>query len=175
MKYVKLLLWSIKGSTWEKLTDEFSLQAKILFFPEGTRGDGDSLLPFKKGSFHVAIEAQGYIQPVVISKYHFLNSKAKLFNRGLCYIYQTSPCKYDFNTVYSFQVRTSLKFCRKSPASDWRKTICPNWWTEFREWCNPSTKLSVMNRWRLIISARAFEFHRQWYKHKLKKNAQKAC
>ncbi|XP_062548999.1 1-acyl-sn-glycerol-3-phosphate acyltransferase alpha isoform X2 [Armigeres subalbatus] len=57
-------------------------QAKILFFPEGTRGNGDNLLPFKKGSFHVAIEAQGYIQPVVISKYHFLNSKAKLFNRG---------------------------------------------------------------------------------------------
>lgn len=57
-------------------------QAKILFFPEGTRGNGDSLLPFKKGSFHVAIEAQGFIQPVVISKYHFLNSKAKIFNRG---------------------------------------------------------------------------------------------
>lgn len=57
-------------------------QAKILFFPEGTRGDGDSLLPFKKGSFHVAVESQGYIQPVVISKYHFLNSKAKIFNRG---------------------------------------------------------------------------------------------
>lgn len=57
-------------------------QAKILFFPEGTRGNGDNLLPFKKGSFHVAIEAQGYIQPVVISKYHFLNSKAKIFNRG---------------------------------------------------------------------------------------------
>lgn len=57
-------------------------EAKILFFPEGTRGNGDSLLPFKKGSFHVAIEAQGYIQPVVISKYHFLNSKAKIFNRG---------------------------------------------------------------------------------------------
>lgn len=57
-------------------------QAKILFFPEGTRGNGDGLLPFKKGSFHVAIEAQGYIQPVVISRYHFLNSKAKLFNRG---------------------------------------------------------------------------------------------
>ncbi|XP_055546876.1 1-acyl-sn-glycerol-3-phosphate acyltransferase alpha-like [Wyeomyia smithii] len=57
-------------------------QAKILFFPEGTRGHGDSLLPFKKGSFHVAIESQGFIQPVVISKYHFLNSKAKVFNRG---------------------------------------------------------------------------------------------
>lgn len=57
-------------------------QAKILFFPEGTRGEGDNLLPFKKGSFHVAIESQGIVQPVVISKYHFLNSKAKIFNRG---------------------------------------------------------------------------------------------
>lgn len=57
-------------------------QAKILFFPEGTRGNGDGLLPFKKGSFHVAVESQAFIQPVVISKYHFLNSKAKIFNRG---------------------------------------------------------------------------------------------
>lgn len=57
-------------------------QAKLLFFPEGTRGNGDKLLAFKKGSFHVAVESQAYIQPVVISKYHFLKSNAKIFNRG---------------------------------------------------------------------------------------------
>ncbi|XP_035908976.1 1-acyl-sn-glycerol-3-phosphate acyltransferase alpha-like isoform X1 [Anopheles stephensi] len=57
-------------------------QAKLLFFPEGTRGNGDRLLPFKKGSFHVAVESQAFIQPVVISKYHFLKSNAKIFNRG---------------------------------------------------------------------------------------------
>ncbi|XP_050099896.1 1-acyl-sn-glycerol-3-phosphate acyltransferase alpha-like isoform X2 [Anopheles aquasalis] len=57
-------------------------QAKLLFFPEGTRGSGDKLLAFKKGSFHVAVESQAYIQPVVISKYHFLKSNAKIFNRG---------------------------------------------------------------------------------------------
>ncbi|XP_055598222.1 1-acyl-sn-glycerol-3-phosphate acyltransferase alpha [Uranotaenia lowii] len=57
-------------------------QAKILFFPEGTRGDGHNLLPFKKGSFHVAIESQSVIQPVVVSKYHFLNWRAKVFGRG---------------------------------------------------------------------------------------------
>uniref|UniRef100_A0A182I0X3 1-acylglycerol-3-phosphate O-acyltransferase n=1 Tax=Anopheles arabiensis TaxID=7173 RepID=A0A182I0X3_ANOAR len=56
--------------------------AKLLFFPEGTRGNGDKLLPFKKGCFHVAVESQAFIQPVVISKYHFLKSKAKIFNRG---------------------------------------------------------------------------------------------
>ncbi|KFB40008.1 AGAP009414-PA-like protein [Anopheles sinensis] len=55
---------------------------KLAIFPEGTRHDNDTLLPFKKGSFHVAVDSQSIIQPVVVSKYHFLDHKRKRFGRG---------------------------------------------------------------------------------------------
>lgn len=60
----------------------FLLQAKLLLFPEGKRHSGNQLLPLKKGGFHVAIDAQIPIQPVVVSRYYFLNSKAKKFDSG---------------------------------------------------------------------------------------------
>jgi lysophosphatidate acyltransferase len=47
-----------------------------IFFPTET------LLPFKKGSFHVAIQSQCSIQPIVVSRYTFLDSKRKIFGRG---------------------------------------------------------------------------------------------
>ncbi|XP_050665444.1 1-acyl-sn-glycerol-3-phosphate acyltransferase alpha-like [Leptidea sinapis] len=55
---------------------------KLLLFPEGTRHSGDKLLPFRKGAFHVAIDAGAPIQPVVISKYHFLDAKRRRFGSG---------------------------------------------------------------------------------------------
>lgn len=42
----------------------------------------ETLLPFKKGPFHVAIGAQCPIQPIVVSRYTFLDSKRKFFGRG---------------------------------------------------------------------------------------------
>ncbi|GAB1861077.1 1-acyl-sn-glycerol-3-phosphate acyltransferase [Camponotus japonicus] len=59
---------------------------KLLLFPEGHRHSGNSLLPFKKGAFHVAIESQMPIQPVVVSKYYFLDGKLKRFYSGTSYI-----------------------------------------------------------------------------------------
>lgn len=56
--------------------------AKLLVFPEGTRHQSDKLLPFKKGAFHIAIQSQCNIQPVVVSKYWFLNAKERIFTRG---------------------------------------------------------------------------------------------
>ncbi|XP_054742798.1 1-acyl-sn-glycerol-3-phosphate acyltransferase alpha [Anastrepha obliqua] len=55
---------------------------KLLFFPEGTRNMKDTLLPFKKGPFHIALQSQCPIQPVVISKYYFLNGENKTFRPG---------------------------------------------------------------------------------------------
>ncbi|KAI8429728.1 hypothetical protein MSG28_000284 [Choristoneura fumiferana] len=55
---------------------------KLLLFPEGTRHCGDKLLPFRKGAFHVAMDAGAAIQPVVASKYHFLDSERHRFGSG---------------------------------------------------------------------------------------------
>jgi lysophosphatidate acyltransferase len=55
---------------------------KLLFFPEGTRHQGKTLLPFKKGPFYIAIKTQCPIQPVVCSRYHFLDSKTYRFSPG---------------------------------------------------------------------------------------------
>lgn len=58
-------------------------QAKVLIFPEGTRSQRDQLLPFKKGAFHMAVQSQSSIQPVVVSKYWFIDSERKWFGRGM--------------------------------------------------------------------------------------------
>ena len=42
----------------------------ILIMPEGTRSNGRGLLPFKKGPFHLAIQTQAPIQPIVTSDYY---------------------------------------------------------------------------------------------------------
>ncbi|KAI8042105.1 hypothetical protein M5D96_003407 [Drosophila gunungcola] len=55
---------------------------KLLLFPEGTRNSKDSLLPFKKGSFHIALQGNSPIQPVVISKYSFVDDEKKTFRPG---------------------------------------------------------------------------------------------
>ncbi|KAK9511469.1 hypothetical protein O3M35_000117 [Rhynocoris fuscipes] len=57
-------------------------KAKIVISPEGTRHGGETLLPFKKGAFHIAIASQAPIQPVVASKFKFLDHKTYKFDRG---------------------------------------------------------------------------------------------
>lgn len=41
----------------------------VWVFPEGTRNHGKQMLPFKKGAFHMAIQAQSPIYPLVTSTY----------------------------------------------------------------------------------------------------------
>lgn len=60
---------------------------KLLMFPEGTRGDGTKFLPFKKGPFHIAIQSECCIQPVVVSAYTFLDPKQMRFERGKYFFY----------------------------------------------------------------------------------------
>jgi lysophosphatidate acyltransferase len=61
------------------------LECKIkkLIFPEETRNDTTTLLPFKKGAFHVAYQACLLIQPIVVSKYEFINRDNNNIQLGL--------------------------------------------------------------------------------------------
>jgi lysophosphatidate acyltransferase len=57
----------------------------VFIFPEGTRSYAEKpvLLPFKKGAFHLAVQAGVDILPVVAENYsRVLNVKARTFNSG---------------------------------------------------------------------------------------------
>ncbi|CAO3644015.1 unnamed protein product [Mucor hiemalis] len=57
----------------------------VFGFPEGTRngGQGVDLLPFKKGLFHIAIQAKVPIVPIVIGNYqHIYDAKKKHLGHG---------------------------------------------------------------------------------------------
>lgn len=56
---------------------------KVAMFPEGTRNHKGSMLPFKKGAFHLAVQGQVPIIPVVVSSYDNFYSKTNMiFNEG---------------------------------------------------------------------------------------------
>ncbi|XP_072287029.1 1-acyl-sn-glycerol-3-phosphate acyltransferase beta [Pyxicephalus adspersus] len=56
---------------------------KIWVYPEGTRNNNGDLLPFKKGAFHLALQAQVPIIPVVYSSFtSFYDRRKNLFTGG---------------------------------------------------------------------------------------------
>ncbi|XP_071097265.1 1-acyl-sn-glycerol-3-phosphate acyltransferase alpha-like [Haliotis cracherodii] len=50
----------------------------VWIFPEGKRNPKKGLQPFKKGAFHLAVQAQVPVVPVVFSGYHFYEKKKRL-------------------------------------------------------------------------------------------------
>lgn len=91
-----------KGHLEESLPDltELVQTAKangtsIYLFPEGSRHlsleDKNAMLPFKKGAFHVAIEGNFPILPVVISEYYFIDPKAKRFSSSKVIVEALKP------------------------------------------------------------------------------------
>lgn len=71
--------------------DEIKIKKQSVYmFPEGTRSYSKEpmLLPFKKGAFHLAVQAQVPIVPVVVANYsHVLWIKGLVFKSG------NIPCK----------------------------------------------------------------------------------
>ncbi|GFW16877.1 1-acyl-sn-glycerol-3-phosphate acyltransferase beta [Trichonephila clavipes] len=62
---------------------DYVRQVKLWIFPEGTRNDSGTLLPFKKGAFHIATQAKIPIVPIVFSEYtDFYSIGKKIFDRG---------------------------------------------------------------------------------------------
>lgn len=63
-----------------------SAKQSVYIFPEGTRSyyDHPDLLSFKKGAFHLAVQAQVPIVPIVVANYsNVLNVKKKIFQPGI--------------------------------------------------------------------------------------------
>lgn len=64
----------------KRINDE---NLRVWIFPEGTRHASTELLPFKKGSFHLAIQAQCPIVCMVVSNYqNFFSKSERKFNFG---------------------------------------------------------------------------------------------
>lgn len=62
-----------------------TLRQSVYIFPEGTRSYAEEpiMLPFKKGAFHLAVQAQVPMVPVVVANYSaVLNVKRKMFKSG---------------------------------------------------------------------------------------------
>lgn len=58
-------------------------KTKLWVFAEGYRNHSGSIDQFKKGAFHIAIQAQVPVLPIVFSSYkYFMNKKEKVFESG---------------------------------------------------------------------------------------------
>nr|XP_041568686.1 1-acyl-sn-glycerol-3-phosphate acyltransferase alpha isoform X2 [Taeniopygia guttata]XP_041568687.1 1-acyl-sn-glycerol-3-phosphate acyltransferase alpha isoform X3 [Taeniopygia guttata] len=69
-----------------------SQDVRVWVFPEGTRNHSGSMLPFKRGAFHLAVQAQVPVVPIVISSYqHFYSKRERRFTPGHCVIQVLPP------------------------------------------------------------------------------------
>lgn len=68
------------NDTMEKLKKE---KTKLWVFPEGYRNHSGTIDEFKKGAFHMAVQSQVPIVPVVFSSYKtFMRKNERVFNSG---------------------------------------------------------------------------------------------
>ncbi|XP_004714575.2 1-acyl-sn-glycerol-3-phosphate acyltransferase beta [Echinops telfairi] len=71
---------SVMAEVGQRMVQE---NLKVWIYPEGTRNTNGDLLPFKKGAFYLAVQAQVPIIPVVYSAFSsFYSSETKLFTSG---------------------------------------------------------------------------------------------
>ncbi|AQW67845.1 lysophospholipid acyltransferase family protein [Pseudomonas fulva] len=99
----------------QKTTRVLQNDTSIWIFPEGTRNAGEQLLAFKKGAFHMAIEAGVPIVPVCVSRYAHrldLNSwrRRTVIVRSLPPIATTGMTQQDLPALIE-QCRTQMQQC----------------------------------------------------------------
>ncbi|XP_036116310.1 1-acyl-sn-glycerol-3-phosphate acyltransferase beta [Molossus molossus] len=71
---------TVMAEVGERMVQE---NLKVWIYPEGTRNNTGDLLPFKKGAFYLAVQAQVPIIPVVYSSFtSFYDPRTKLFTSG---------------------------------------------------------------------------------------------
>ncbi|KAM8793795.1 1-acyl-sn-glycerol-3-phosphate acyltransferase alpha [Eudromia elegans] len=69
-----------------------SQDIRVWVFPEGTRNHSGSMLPFKRGAFHLAVQAQVPVVPIVISSYRSFYCKSEWrFTSGRCVVQVLPP------------------------------------------------------------------------------------
>jgi lysophosphatidate acyltransferase len=95
------------------------MQVSLWVFPEGTRSSSEApnLLPFKKGAFHLAVQAGVPIIPVVCENYWRLYRKGTL-EEGTLRIRGSSSSPLFLHTLVGPHIRTPV------PPSP--QTVCPN-------------------------------------------------
>ncbi|XP_027725276.1 1-acyl-sn-glycerol-3-phosphate acyltransferase beta [Vombatus ursinus] len=73
---------------------------KVWIYPEGTRNESYDLLPFKKGAFYLAVQAQVPVIPVVYSSFSsFYHPEKKIFTSGKIKVEVLDPIKTEGLTV----------------------------------------------------------------------------
>ncbi|XP_001372646.3 1-acyl-sn-glycerol-3-phosphate acyltransferase beta isoform X1 [Monodelphis domestica] len=88
---------SVMGEVGDILVKE---NLKVWIYPEGTRNGSYDMLPFKKGAFYVAVQAQVPIIPVVYSSFtSFYQPEKKIFTSGKIKIEVLDPVKTEGLTV----------------------------------------------------------------------------
>uniref|UniRef100_A0A8D0HJR0 1-acyl-sn-glycerol-3-phosphate acyltransferase n=1 Tax=Sphenodon punctatus TaxID=8508 RepID=A0A8D0HJR0_SPHPU len=107
---------------------------KVWVYPEGTRNGNGDLLPFKKGSFHLAVQTQVPIIPVVYSTFTaFYNPAKKLFTSGKIQVEVLPPIETkgltgDDVTVLTEQCRNTMRetfFRLSGMSSEANGSACP--------------------------------------------------
>ena len=118
-----------KGKTaievMRKVGEEMKKKMTTLWiFPEGSRYQQDKLLPFKKGAFHLAIQAGVPIVPVVFGNYrNVIDRKRKRFDSGEIRTLCLQPISTEGKTVDDLEdlMETAYKVMSKTFQEDFQE------------------------------------------------------
>lgn len=77
------------------------MQVKVFIFPEGTRNHDGGVLPFKKGAFHLAVQAQ--VNAMRTKHFAVLDYDNRLSNHGTrsADLYLDMSASHFFFTVFN--------------------------------------------------------------------------